>query len=498
MKCAFSQKTRIAQFFLLATLFLLMTPSAHAHPHVFVDATPTLIIGKDGLAGIRQHWIFDDMFTAALLPDIGLSPADLKTPEGQKAIRDGGFANLKNVGYFTIVDVDGKRIKPGPASEFHASITEDNRLVYDFYLALDIPVLRPTTVRITICDREYYVDMLLLKDDIGIDIGGPFSTSHTIGPAQDLAYWGGFVIPQAITLKLEPVGSAMPPIQGHPDTALTSDIPEAQPKVARPTLLQRFMGQVVALQKVIKKKLTALAGDIRANPLGKGFWMFLMLSFLYGGVHALGPGHGKTVVCSYFLARPGSLWLGALMGHAITFVHVSSATLVVLGAYWLLGSGMGGFQSADRIIQPASYALLVLVGLGLCMVILRDQRKGGLLQEASCPVDATEVARSEHVGSVLLVSFVTGVVPCPGAAVILAFAVGLKIVTAGMIAMLAMALGMGLTTTLFAWGAVSARGLTLKLSGKNRALFNRIYAVLSICGALTIALFGVAMFLGSI
>lgn len=481
---------------LLPVALLLHAAPAPAHPHVFVDATPTLVIGKDGLSGIRHHWLFDDMFTAALLSDLGLTPADLKTPKGQEAIRDGGFANLKNVGYFTIVQVDGQRLKPGQTSDFHASVSGDNRLIYDFFLALDIPVQHPATIRITICDREYYADMLLLKDQLGIDVGGPFSVSHSIAPAPDLAYWGGFVIPQAITLRLEPAGSTMP----APASRATrqADISEPQPGSATPSLLQRLMGQVVALQKAIKKKLTALATDIRTNPLGKGFWMFLLLSFLYGGVHAIGPGHGKTVVCSYFLARPGSLWLGAVMGHAITFVHVASATIVVMGAYWLLGSGMGGFQSADKIIQPASYALLSLVGLGLCVAIIRDLRKGGLLRGAACPVDAGEVARSEHMGSVLLVSFVTGVVPCPGAAVILAFAVGLNIVGAGIAAMLAMALGMGLTTTLFAWAAVSARGLTLRISGKNRTLFNRVYAFLSICGALAIALFGVAMFLGSI
>jgi ABC-type nickel/cobalt efflux system permease component RcnA len=96
------------------------------------------------------------------------------------------------------------------------------------------------------------------------------------------------------------------------------------------------------------------------------------------------------------------------------------------------------------------------------------------------------------------VSFVTGLIPCPGAAVILAFAIGLNIFWTGVAALLAMALGMGLTTTLFAWFAVSARKAALTLSGRNRRLFNYVHAGLSICGAAAIGLFGTALFIGSL
>lgn len=486
---------KLHQYYIYAILLFLLglTSVARAHPHVFIDASPVIVIGEQGVAGIRHHWLFDDMFTSAILSDIGVAPEALESDQGQTTIRDSAFAYLKNFDYFTVVHLDGKAVPIREASDFKASLTSDNKLVYDFFLPLEIPVTSQRFVRIAIYDKEYYSDILLKEDEISFEINGQTAVGHSVGPAKDLAYWGGYNIPQSITLELTPAGTAaQSPVSSAPAMPLKNAVDD------EPSLLQMLMRNVVSLQKTIKKELTVLGSDIRNNPLGGGFWTFLLLSFLYGGIHAVGPGHGKTVVCSYFLARPGSLWLGAIMGNAITFVHVGSAVMVVTIAYFLLGSGMGGFHAAAAYIQPASYAMLALVGTGLAIKTGLDLRKGGLLQGPACPVDAAEVARADKTKSVLFVSFITGLVPCPGAAVILAFAIGLNILGAGIAAMLALALGMGLTTTLFAWAAVSARGLSLKLTSRNRAFFNWFYAILSICGALTIALFGTAMFAGSI
>jgi len=495
--CGYTQhimKQILKKYILATTVFMLFFVSvARAHPHVFIDASPVIVIDEQGVAGIRQHWVFDDMFTSAILSDIGVAPDDIGTTAGQTAIRDGAFSYLKNFDYFTAVHLDAEQLPIKEAMDFRASTTEDNRLVYDFYLPLNIPVEKQHTLRIAIYDKEYYSDILLKEDEISFEINGAISVSHTVSPAKDLAYWGGYNIPQGITLHLAPAGVGT---GKTPSAAVAPRTAPAADEDASPTMRQTIMKQVTMLQKVIKQRMTGLGNDIRKNPLGSAFWMFLLLSFLYGGVHAIGPGHGKTVVCSYFLARPGSLWLGAVMGNTITFVHVGSAVLVVAVAYILLGQGMGGFHEANKYIQPASFGLLALVGVGLAVKIAMDLRKGGLLQGPACPVDSKDVIRSGNTKNVLLVSFITGVVPCPGAAVILAFAIGLNILGAGLAAMLALALGMGLTTTLFAWTAVSARGLTLKLSSRNRTFFNWFYAIISICSALSIALFGAAMFVG--
>jgi len=80
---------------------------------------------------------------------------------------------------------------------------------------------------------------------------------------------------------------------------------------------------------------------------------------------------------------------------------------------------------------------------------------------------------------------------------ILAFSIGQNVLWAGVAAIVAMAVGMGITTTLFAWAAVALRSATLHLSNANKMVFNWVYAILSICGAAGIALFGAALFMSS-
>lgn len=462
----------------------MLPAKAVAHPHVYMDVSLTFVVDETGLSELRQHWLFDDMFTQAIMADLGLDESSLATPAGQRAIREGAFDYLANYHHFTLIESAGRRIRPA-VTAFRASLT-GGRLVYDFTMPLGLGFDQIKNFRVAVFDPEYYTDILLLRDALAFEVGGTAQVSHAVYPAKDHTYWH-FIVPEAVHLSLS----------GTPDSEI-EPILVPQGASGPPGPLEWIMGHVRAIQKELNARLNGFASDIKDNPLGPALWTFLALSFLYGVVHAVGPGHGKTVVCSYFLSNPGSLLSGAIMGNAITFVHMASAAVAVGAAYLLFSTGMGGFQAASRALQPASYALLALMGIFLTVKTLFDLSRGGLVAETSCHIDHQALGESVNTRRVLMVSFVTGLIPCPGAAVILAFSIGLNIFWAGLAAVIVMAAGMGLTTTLFAWAAVAARGLTLRMSGKNAKLFNLAYAALAICGAATIAILGTAMFVGSI
>jgi len=68
---------------------------------------------------------------------------------------------------------------------------------------------------------------------------------------------------------------------------------------------------------MIRHKAADVAREIKQNPLGPAFWAYLGLAFAYGVIHALGPGHGKVFVGTYFLTRNATLWQGVLAGSII-------------------------------------------------------------------------------------------------------------------------------------------------------------------------------------
>jgi ABC-type nickel/cobalt efflux system permease component RcnA/ABC-type uncharacterized transport system substrate-binding protein len=467
------------------TVLLIPGGRALAHPHVYVDASLTFVLDESGLTSMREKWLFDDIFSQAIMADLGLDAASLATPAGQEAIRTGAFAYLANYGYFTLVETCGVRIPVTEVEGFRAGLA-DGRLVYEFTVPLNLGFDRIRDFRAGVFDKEYYTDILLVPDAVRIESSGPATVASDIRPAKEYAYWQ-FIVPELVHLS----------ISGAPGSAPDPTLARAESREALGPI-QRLMAEVRAVQKELNLRLNGFASAIKADPFGPALWTFLGLAFLYGVVHAVGPGHGKTVVCSYFLSNPGSFFSGALMGNAITFVHMLSAAVAVGVAYMLFSSGMGGFQAASRALQPASYALLVLMGVFLTGKAVLDVSRGGLVAEPACAIDHGALADAVNIRRVLAVSCVTGLVPCPGAAVILAFSIGLNIFWAGMGALVLMAAGMGLTTTLFAWAAVAARGLTLRMSGRSATVFNRVYAGLSICGAASIAVFGAVLLAGSV
>jgi nickel/cobalt exporter len=254
-------------------------------------------------------------------------------------------------------------------------------------------------------------------------------------------------------------------------------------------VLQPVFSLLSVWQKKLRGQLTHVSRDIRGNPWGQSFLLFLILSFVYGVIHALGPGHGKSIVFSYFLSRPGRYVHGVLMGNLITFVHVFSAVAIVLGFYLTLKTaGLSSFEHVRGMLEKISYALLMLLGLFLVLYKVRELTRGTLtnLQEYK-----TAEADFKHLA---LMALATGLVPCPGAALILLFTITLDILIPGLIAMVCIALGMGVTTTLFALFSIASRNTIFRVTLRKQKVFVLSSTALSLLGACAITMIGSLLF----
>jgi len=209
-----------------------------------------------------------------------------------------------------------------------------------------------------------------------------------------------------------------------------------------------------------------------------GVAAILGIAFVYGVIHAAGPGHGKALVGFYFLKTGGSYKKAFRMGYMIALIHAFSAltlTLVLFYAMQTLFSKT--FREVSQLSMQLSGALILAVGIYLVYEAYRHRRAK---EEEAEPRSRSEFA----------VAVSAGIVPCPGVMTITLFALSLGHVAVGIATAVAMSIGMGLTISLA--GIVSV-GLRTRGGG----LLGRYGFVLEFVAAGLVVGLGLLLFLGA-
>jgi nickel/cobalt transporter (NicO) family protein len=308
----------------------------------------------------------------------------------------------------------------------------------------------------------------------------------------------------ALLLLIGVAGAA--PVLADPFTGQTSSTPEDTPAVARATGPIATIGRaLLAFQResnrLIAEHMKAIRDGETAGPLLIG----LVLAFAYGVVHALGPGHGKVVVASYFLGRDAQIGRGLMMGLQIAVFHVLSAIVIVALADLVLRQAFGSAPAEVAGVRLTSYGLIALIGATMLFQAIRRSRlrRAGIeVGHDCCGHDHSHAdhhhgkhahgARRAQEGAL---SLGVGIVPCTGAVLILLYALANDILLPGLLLVVAIAAGMAITMgalgmlSILARNAVTAR---LEAAGSGG---NGTFAVVSdYGGALLITVIGAALF----
>jgi ABC-type uncharacterized transport system substrate-binding protein len=187
----------------LAALCATLLPvTASAHPHVFIDSRVTFLFEGKKIMGFRENWLFDDVFSDQLLQDYDTNGDGRFSPAESDKIGRDTLPNLSQFHYFTYIWVGGKALAKIMPKDFHAS-AKDKLVSFDFMVDLPQPA-EPRDIALEVNDREYFVEVLLAKDNpiVFKDKSGGALTGIACEPAvtkdEKNAYYGGFVYPQQI------------------------------------------------------------------------------------------------------------------------------------------------------------------------------------------------------------------------------------------------------------------------------------------------------------
>ena len=192
----------------------------------------------------------------------------------------------------------------------------------------------------------------------------------------------------------------------------------------------------------------------RGEDLGALFFG-LAIAFAYGIFHAFGPGHGKFIIVSYFLGRQARVTRGIVMAVQVAIVHVIAAIVIVWLADTVLRAGFGIGLSEVPGVRAASFLIIVGIGLYMMYQAVRTSRVAvpdggdghGHSHDRGHSHGQGDGHGHEHShgGQVEggLLALAAGMVPCPGAVLIMLYAVANDMIYPGFLLVAAMSLGIG-------------------------------------------------------
>jgi len=294
----------------------------------------------------------------------------------------------------------------------------------------------------------------------------------------------------------------------------------------------------------------SLSGFIRASKeSGAAMWELFGVSFVYGIFHAVGPGHGKAVISSYIVANQETWRRGVVLSFASAAIQSVVAIIVVATAAVLLGATAKAIGLTVHLVEIASYALVILIGLRLVYVKgrgflaacreltwqqtpvlafasapaaeapaqinfrLSEARpgamamRGGQCQIEGCTAHAHGFACAHGpepaslagaggwrrgLGAVVAV----GLRPCSGAIIVLIFALAQDLFWTGVGATLLMGLGTAATVAAIATVAVSARDVASRVARSRAGLGMLAMRGIEVGAAALIVAFGILLLAG--
>jgi ABC-type nickel/cobalt efflux system permease component RcnA len=260
-----------------------------------------------------------------------------------------------------------------------------------------------------------------------------YPTDPLDSPPQDLSAAISFTVaaPPVVTSRTRPVISREPARAEAPQTPAapqTIDLQPNQQATPRNAFTELMAGKQLSLQVV---------------------WIAALVAAGLGALHALEPGHGKTIVAAYLVGSKGTPRHAFLLGLIVTISH--TAGVYLLGGVTLYAQK---YVVPDRLYPYLSVMSGILIaGMGFYIFL---QRFSGIdISHSHGPGGHTHVWNSppeKKVGGrqLALLGITGGMVPCPAALVVLLSAAALHRVGFGLF--LILAFSVGLAAVLIAMG----------------------------------------------
>jgi ABC-type nickel/cobalt efflux system permease component RcnA/Tol biopolymer transport system component len=263
---------------------------------------------------------------------------------------------------------------------------------------------------------------------------------------------------------------------------------------------------------------------MRTENLSLSFYAFaLVISLALGALHALTPGHGKTIVAAYLVGSKGTARHAIALGSIVTLTHTGS--VFALGILTLTASRYFFSGNLLPYLELLSGALIILLGGGLLLPRLQTWRKSRLpiqvpqevktedgkkrlvidqaiTEDAPAHKHDGAIPRKPTVGdplaeltwrSLITLGVSGGLVPCPDAIAILLVAVAINRILLGLALIVSFSLGLAVVLIVIGMLMVGGGRLFARMN-----FLSRVAPLMPVISAGVVMILGVVLTYGAV
>lgn len=266
-----------------------------------------------------------------------------------------------------------------------------------------------------------------------------------------------------------------------------------------------FIQWCLATQITLHRYLVMYLLQLNNHQYSGGLWL-LMGAFLYGVLHAVGPGHGKFIVTTYLTTNKESELAARVVPFLGSLMQGVSAILFVFILAVGLNLASGDISASRWYVEKISAVLIGAFGAFIIYQALKSLKPHRMTIRSLSPLhqhdeqcgcghhgvgaDLTKGDWKTRLGVILAI----GARPCSGAIMILMFSNALGIVTWGIAAVMTMSLGTALSIMGLSLVVRYARERTVTYFDNGTSL-SWLVPVFKIAGGIVLILFATVLFL---
>ncbi|MDD2448607.1 MAG: DUF1007 family protein [Sulfurimonas sp.] len=443
-------------FYILLTQALLYSCATCSFMIPTADVKLKLPIQNNKLKKIEVLWHFSDAYTSELTHNYDKNKNLTLDKEELDKVLEIKLNYLLPKKMLTLIkygDSEHENIIDATYDDFTIKVV-DKRLLFGFNILVDIEIKDKHTISFLFEDDEAFFSFIV--DDVEIK-------------AKDLYFLENlYLFSAAVQFSFEPFKEIKDETIEF-GTILKEDVviedePETQSEPEKSEKQSEQVTQESLLLQTIEK-LKSLFTEANESKKPLTYLLILLFAYIYGVVHAVGPGHGKTLVASYFLSNDRSYTKAFFISLAIGVVHTFSAFLLTLIIYFLIETFLVQFmQNTIMLTTKVSAFVIIAIAVYLLYKKLRAYkiRKNSMSFSttphiSSCGCGSCKVDKNST-DMALIVS--AGIIPCPGTVTIFIFSLSMGMYFLGFLSAFVMSLGMSTIIFLSAIISVSVRKKT--------------------------------------